>query len=136
MRAYVAKYVIHRHNAFKAGLHYDLRIKYPNKKNLISFAIPKDRFPKLPKEKSIAIQTNDHGNHWLNTEKLDIPKGEYGGGYIKRVQYGDCKVYEWTSKFIKFYIDNGDFAAGMYVMFRTKNDRSGRSIWIIQRTLD
>lgn len=130
------KYVIHRHNAFKAGLHFDLRLKYLNRNKLISFAIPKERFPKLYKEKTIAIQTNDHGMQWLTIEKLDIPKGEYGGGFIKRVQYGVCQILEWTDKFIKFYIDGGDFATGTYILVRTKNNRSGRSIWILQRIFD
>lgn len=124
-------YVIHKHNAFRAGLHYDLRIKYLDKNKLASFAVPKDKFPKGPGSKSIAIKVPDHGMAWLNKDNVEIPKGEYGGGFIKTVQKGMASVLFWTDKVIVFEV-KGSIADGRYYMFNTNRKKgSGGQIWIL-----
>jgi hypothetical protein len=131
--AKTAPYVIHVHNAFKAGKHYDYRMKYLDKKLLISFAIPKEKFPVNVGDKSIAIQTNDHNVGWLFREKLSIPKGEYGGGFIERKQYGKAKIIVWKDDFIGFVIE-GDFVSGTFYLIKTDKKRTSRkdnSIWIL-----
>lgn len=130
---FVTKYVLHLHNAYRAGRHFDFRIKYKNKKMLISFAIPKEKVPYNPGERAIAIQTPDHSIGWLYREKLRIPKGEYGAGFIKRVQYGNCNIIRWTETFIKFSVeDEGPFMRGEYYMILTKYRKTDKNpIWVI-----
>ena len=128
--------IIHRHNAFKAGLHYDLRIKYPDKNMLASWAIPKDKFPKGPGSKSIAIKVPDHAMSWLKKDNINIPRGEYGAGFIKTVQKGTATILFWTDKAIVFEVE-GEFADGRYYMFNTnhkkttKRNNSTSEIWIL-----
>ena len=129
-------WILHRHNAFHAGLHYDLRIKYPDKRMLASFAIPKDKFPKGPGSKSIAIKVNDHSMSWLTKDNVKIPRGEYGAGFIKTVQKGTATVLFWTDKVIVFEVE-GDFANGRYYLFNTARKKSTKrtgstsEIWIL-----
>jgi len=125
-------YVIHKHLAFRAGKHFDLRIKYPNKNKLASFAIPKERFPKGPGSKSIAIKVNDHSMSWLNKENLQIPRGEYGGGYLKMVQKGMADILFWDERALVFELE-GSFASGRYYMFNTKRKQGsdGSEVWIL-----
>jgi hypothetical protein len=130
------RYVLHLHNAHKAGRHFDFRIKYFNEKKLISFAIPKEKLPYNVGEQALAIQTPDHSIGWLYREKLRIPKGEYGGGFIKRLQYGNCYVEIWTDTYIKFSVDAGPYMTGDYIMFMTKymkKTKAKNPIWILKK---
>lgn len=52
-------YVIHRHDADVAGLHYDLRLSPPGSDVAYSWAIPKAILP-LPYEKVLAVKQPDH----------------------------------------------------------------------------
>lgn len=134
-------YVIHKHNAFHAGLHYDLRIKYPDKNMLASWAVPKDKFPKGPGSKSIAIKVNDHAMSWLKKEELKIPKGEYGAGFIKSVQTGVATILFWTEKAIVFEVE-GEIANGRYYLFNTNRRKTTQrtkatsEIWILLQKKD
>ena len=127
-------FCLQRHNAYKAGIHFDLRIKYPNKRMLISFAIPKAKFPKGLGERSIAIKVNDHNMSWLTKDELRIPRGEYGGGFIKTVQKGNANIIMWTDKQIVFEV-NGEIADGRYYLIntqRSKNTKTHESeVWIL-----
>lgn len=129
-------YVIHKHNAFKAGLHFDFRIKYLDKNMLASFAIPKEKFPVGPGSRSIAIKVNDHSMSWLKRDNVKIPRGEYGGGFLKIVQSGVADIIYWDKKVIVFELE-GDFANGRYYLFNTNRKKatsrknSTSEIWIL-----
>lgn len=127
------KYVLHLHNAFRAGKHFDFRMKYLNQRMLISFAIPKERLPFHPGERVIAIQTPDHGMGWLYREKLQIPRGQYGGGFIQRMQYGDCLIHAWTDRYLKFDVgEEGEYLKGEYYMVLTRYKKTDKNpIWIL-----
>ncbi len=132
------RYVLHLHNAHRAGRHFDFRIKYLDQKKLISFAIPKEKLPYNPGEQALAIQTPDHSVGWLYREKLRIPRGEYGGGFIKRLQYGNCNIIHWTDTFLRFTLDDGPFLRGEYFMFLTKYKKKTKQknpIWILKKPM-
>jgi len=124
-------YVIHKHDATHAGLHFDLRMKIPKKRLLASFALPKCKFPKKSGEKVLAVRTPDHGRYWLYYQG-EIPKGEYGAGTIKIVQKGEAEIYGWSKKHITFRIE-GDVANGKYSLIKFKGKRDKVNTWILVR---
>ena len=89
-------YVIDYHEAHRAGIHFDFRIKYPHKDKLMSWALPKARFPEVG-EKLLAVQTPDHEMDWLSWQG-EIPKGEYGGGKVTIYQSGMLDIFIKFSK--------------------------------------
>lgn len=104
---YRSNFVLHLHNAYKAGRHCDLRISIPNKKLLASFAIPKAVLPRKPGDKVLGIRTQNHGRYWIDIEHMNIPRGEYGAGTIEKIQGGDCWILGWNENtHITFIVDD------------------------------
>jgi len=115
----IQPYVIHVHDALKAGQHWDLRIQIPNKRLLASWAIPRAVFPKNPGDKVLAVKVNDHGRYWLYMDNQTIPKGEYGAGTIKILQKGNAEIEGWSNNHITFRI-RGRVVNGRYVLIKFK----------------
>ncbi len=116
MARYV-EFVIQEHKAKKAGLHYDLRLMYPFKKSLASWALPKARIPKQG-ERFLAIRTSDHPPWWADFEGV-IPKGEGGAGTVKVVQRGKAEILMWSSRIITFKVE-GEVMNGKYALIYYK----------------
>lgn len=133
------RFILHEHNAKTAGLHYDLRIKIPNRELLASFALPKAKIPQNPGEKVLAVRTNDHGLYFLNVDHMIIPPGDYGEGEIKSVQKGICEIEGWGKEHITFIIKgekntpyfNGRFAL---IKFKGKKNSDRDNLWVLVKT--
>ncbi len=116
--SYKLKFVVDKHNAKKAGLHYDLRIqKCHTCEKLYSWAVPKG----IPLEKGIkhlAIKTPDHEMKWLSFHG-EIPDGEYGAGTIEIWDQGTCTVVKKTKNVWIFDFD-GDKMKGEYSLVKIR----------------
>ena len=115
-----ARYVVHKHNAKKAGLHYDLRIEIPSKHILWSFASRKP-LPLKPGIKRLIIKQPDHELKWLNFSG-EIPEGEYGAGTIRIWDKGKYKL--WSKQNNKVYVLEfiGRKLKGIYVLVKMSNN--------------
>lgn len=128
----ITEYVIHEHKAKRAGKHYDFRIKYPNKRMLISFAIPKASFPTDSKRKVLVVQTSDHKMKWLKWTK-PIESG-YGAGTFEIVQKGKIEIEKWDSDKIIFNIE-GLVATGRFTLIKFSNP-SNQQTWLLIKIKD
>ena len=84
-------FVIHFHDAYKAGKHFDMRFQKPNDmKNWLSFAVRKG-VPTKPGTRVLAIKTNLHSEE----EALfigEIPVGKYGAGTLEVFDEGTAII--------------------------------------------
>ena len=113
------KFVIHKHKAYKAGLHYDLRLQIPGKKKLWSFAI---RHQPGSQQNTLLIKQPDHTWKWLTFEG-EIPKGEYGGGSLQIWDKGTyilCKDHPGTD-LLEFH---GTKLKGIYALVKLPQKNS------------
>jgi hypothetical protein len=74
---------IQKHDAAKAGPHWDLRLVDPVTNKAHSFAVPRMRFP-AEKEILLGIQQPTHGAHYALNFEGEVPKGTYGAGTVKQ----------------------------------------------------
>ena len=114
-----SRFIIVKHNAKKAGLHYDLRFKMPDSRMYDSYAVPKG----VPLESGIrvrAIKTT------LHTEKEAmfigrIQNGKYGAGSIERIDKGPCLLLKYEPEHIVILFD-GSLYKGKYHLILTGED--------------
>ena len=89
------KFIVHKHDAIRAGLHYDLRLE--KDKVLKCWAIR--NLPELlnhKKSKVLAIQTEDHNIKWFDFEGPIT--SEYGRGTMLVFDKGVYQIIEWSPK--------------------------------------
>jgi DNA ligase D-like protein (predicted 3'-phosphoesterase) len=133
------KYTLQVHEAVRAGTHYDIRIQIPQKRSLASWAIPKARIPTTKGDRVLAVRTNDHSHAFLYTDKLVIPKGEYGWGTINTLQKGEAVLEGWSDKYITldFGVDN-KYLNGRYSLIKFKGIKKGdeENLWVLIKLKD
>lgn len=91
------RFVLMKHTAKKAGLHYDLRFQVPGRKDWDSFAIRKGP-PSRIGEKRMVVRTTWH------TEEEALFTGEiksgYGAGFLEMEDQGKCEVMKYKPNHI------------------------------------
>jgi hypothetical protein len=134
----MSRYILHRHEAIKRGLHWDVRFQIPNSKNWASFSTSKE-IPTKPNERIYIVRSNDHSEK----EALytgTIPSGEYGAGKLIKIEDGDCDIRKYTNSHIiidfkgkvlhgVYHIINvatfgkrRDYSKKVYAFFKAKED--------------
>jgi hypothetical protein len=113
------KFILHRHDANRAGIHYDLRLQQlDGDKKVLSFAIPKADIPG-GREKYLAVTNFLHEPKWVDIDDIDIPEG-YGAGRIELLEKGTMDIYKWDKKNNITFSFNGKHLKGIYHIIRAK----------------
>jgi len=114
----IMPFVVNEHLAERAGRHFDLRIQYPYRPQLASWAVPKAFIPSKPKERVLALRTNDHSRLWLYF-KGTIEAG-YGKGEVKIYAKGHLIIHEWSETKILFTVKDSTAKEfkGSYSLFK------------------
>lgn len=128
-------YVIQKHDA--SHLHYDFRLEIENV--LVSWAVPKGPSTD-PKEKRLAIRTDDHPLSYAQFEGV-IPKGNYGAGTVMVWDYGIFKNIKYSTKTMKQSLRDGQIEVflegeklqGGYVLIRI-DDKDEK--WLLKKIND
>ena len=120
-----------KHNAKKAGLHYDLRIKISSNKymswRLVYDAKNDLREPGSSKHPLTMIETTIHTeDEALYTGKIDDE--EYGAGTIKKYSISNIFIEKMDPRsYIVFSIIDGKFAGQTWVAYKMRDVK----IWIL-----
>ncbi len=109
------RFVIQKHAAERAGLHYDLRLERNG--TLVSWAVRRG-LPIVAGEKHFAAKTEDHPIEYLDFEAW-IPKGKYGGGEMRIFDKGTYEAPEWEDGKLTIKL-RGERIRGEYHLVRTK----------------
>ena len=128
-------FVVQKHRAHRAGLHWDFRLEHDGV--LWSWAVRKG--PSLdPKERRLAVEVEDHPLAYGDFEGT-IPKGEYGGGTVMLWDRGFWTPDEKRDPSrslekgeLKFTLA-GSKIKGSWVLVRMRGDRFGgkRTNWLL-----
>lgn len=129
-------FVVQKHSA--RSLHYDLRLE--SNGVLKSWAVPKG-FSNDPKERHLAVQTEDHPLDYANFAGT-IPEGEYGAGTVEIWDKGTYKNLK-EGQSLEDGIKNGEIAIwfygkklkGSYALIRTHYGNNDKN-WIILKMKD
>lgn len=119
------RFVIQKHDAKKAGTHFDLRLEN-DEGTMSSWAIPKRKMPK-GKEKLLAMETESHPVEYASFSG-DIPEGEYGAGTVKIHDSGKYEEIEKTDSKVVFKL-SGKKETGTFVLLKTDGKK-----WLIFRS--
>jgi DNA ligase D-like protein (predicted ligase)/DNA ligase D-like protein (predicted polymerase)/DNA ligase D-like protein (predicted 3'-phosphoesterase) len=117
------RFVIQKHAADRAGLHYDLRLERDG--TLVSWAVRRG-LPTVPGEKHFAAKTEDHPLEYLDFEAR-IPKGEYGGGEMRIFDRGTYEAPEWEPGKMTIRL-HGERVRGEYHLVQTRQG------WLVFRS--
>ncbi len=115
-------FVVQEHHA--RALHWDVRLERDGV--LVSWAVPKG-LPMDTETKALAKQTEDHPMAYATFEG-EIPKGEYGGGWVGIWDSGTYELRSWRRGKVDVVL-HGHRVDGRYVFFRTGDEGD----WMVRR---
>lgn len=136
-----------KHKAYRAGLHYDLRIQDPKNDNkFYSFRLIYDAEKPLElkylnfKDKTtkiVAIETTIHTKEEAYFTG-HIPKGQYGGGDINKYFESEIDIEKYRYKKDKAYfifkILSGMYKNQRWMLFKMTKDKIGQgTIWTLTK---
>jgi bifunctional non-homologous end joining protein LigD len=128
---YKSDCVIIKHDAKKAGLHYDLRIAIEDNV-YFSFRLKYDATKELSvpyaKGKIVAIRTTDHTKkeaYFTGT----IPEGEYGAGTLKKYVSSQIELRTDKKSKMVFHHTSGKYKNETWVLIKMSD-----TIWMLFKT--
>jgi DNA ligase D-like protein (predicted 3'-phosphoesterase) len=110
----VTDFVIHEHRAKKAGLHYDLRIRFGD--SLKDWAFRKV-IPTEPNIKRLGIEQEDHHPSWLDFEG-QIQDG-YGAGELRIWDKGQIEILQVVEDTKIIFNCKGQKVLGKYLLIKS-----------------
>lgn len=124
-----SEFVIVKHEAKRAGLHYDFRFRKPQSKKWDSFAVRKG-VPAKTGEKVLAVKTTEH------TEKearlTGVLASGYGAGKFTMQDEGSCEILKYSDRHISIKL-NGKKFKGVYHLFEIANsDRKQKDYFLFK----
>lgn len=114
---------IQKHDAARAGTHYDLRIQDPDKPISYSWAVPKASLPSEIGDKRLAIRQPDHRSSYMGYSG-DL-QTRAGKGKVKSEFLDKVKVREANAGKVRFDHDGKE-----YLLHRTQSNKN----WLLRRT--
>jgi len=110
-----SRFIVVKHDAKKARLHYDLRFVMPKSKIWASFAVRKG-VPEKPGVKVLAVRTHDHDEK--EALFLGTIKDGYGAGKLTKFDDGKCIIHKYKSSHIIVELKGKKFK-GIYHLINT-----------------
>ncbi len=129
--------LIVKHDANKAGLHYDLRVKDGSKylSWRLVYDAKKELSVKHSKDSIIAIRTNDHTKK--DAEFIgEIPEGEYGAGTISKYQECEIEITKFHENTLVFVIQDGKFKDQKWALLHYGNKKEVWSLFRVKQEGD
>jgi bifunctional non-homologous end joining protein LigD len=117
------RFVIQEHSA--TALHWDLRLERDGV--LVSWALPRG-LPLDPKRNHMAVHTEDHPLEYLDFHG-DIPRGNYGAGWMRIWDTGTYEVEEWEPKKLVVVL-HGERVDNRFALFQAGKEAKN---WLIHR---
>ncbi len=112
---------VQKHEALRAGTHFDLRLVDPNTRKAHSFAIPKTRFPDSNDKPILAVEQPTHTATYALNFTGTIPKGTYGAGKVTMPIKEKVDIVKSNADQINFQRANGS----EFVLFRMEGQNWG-----------
>jgi len=110
-----SEFVVMKHKAKRAGLHYDLRFKIPGSNDWDSFAVPKG-IPLEAGKRVLAVRTTIHSrDEALFTGTIE---SGYGAGKLTKWDGGRCLILKYSTPHISI-IFKGSKVKGLYHLINT-----------------
>ena len=117
-------YILHKHDALRAKLHYDLRLGTPEA-GLQSWAVPKGM--PLKGEKRLAVLQPEH-KHVYGVFEGSIPKGQYGAGEVSIADKGSVLITKSLPDELSFTIADKRYPES-FKLLKTKDKQ-----WLLLNT--
>jgi len=123
-------FAIHRHEAKRAGDHYDIRFQMPNGSNWDSFATKKDIPLTTGGEKILVFRTRVHSRkEALFTGEIE---SGYGAGKLTLWDSGQCVIEKYNPRHIIIYFKGRKikgryhFLSSYYIGYKDKKNVKGQ----------
>lgn len=123
-----SEFVIVKHEAKRAGLHYDFRFRKPKSKMWDSFAVRKG-VPKNPGEKVLAVRTTEHSEE--DARLTGILASGYGAGKFTMEDEGSCEILKYSDRHISIKL-NGRKFKGVYHFFHIEQGTKQKQYFLFK----
>ena len=123
-----SEFVIVKHEAKRAGLHYDFRFIMPQSILWASFAVRKG-VPKNTGQKVLAVRTTDHDEK--DARLTGILSSGYGAGKFTIQDQGPCEILKYSDRSISIRLKGRKYK-GVYHFFLIANEAKQKNYFLFK----